>query len=295
MLTDPIDAHSPAMGGAVATADAVQSDGPNEFHGASRVTRQSRHSTDFPRISVVIPTLNEELNIPLVLAELPADVHEVVIVDGRSTDGTIQAALRSRPDSRIVMQSGRGKGDALRCGFEAATGDILIMLDADGSADPAEMPQFVQALMDGADFAKGTRFMGDGGSSDLTPLRRIGNHVLSGTVNLLYRTSYTDLCYGYNAFWRHCLPSMNVDCHGFEIETLINIRIGRAGLVVQEIPSFERDRVHGQSNLRTFRDGARVLRTILRERVRRSPNSHHAIHIAERTAAAELGLAADHV
>ena len=225
-------------------------------------------------MSVVIPTLNEALNLPHVLAELPSCVHEVVIVDGLSTDGTPEVAVRVRPDAKIVFETERGKGAALQCGFEAATGDILVMMDADGSADPEEIPAFVEALRHGADFAKGTRFRPGGGSSDITRLRAAGNRVLSGTVNLLFRTEYSDLCYGYNAFWRHCLPAMSVDCTGFEVETLINIRIARAGLRIAEVPSFERDRMYGQSNLRTFRDGARVLRTILRERLRWTPHRH---------------------
>jgi hypothetical protein len=224
-----------------------------------------------PRVSVVIPTLNEAKNLPHVFAELPADLHEVILVDGYSVDGTPEVAERLRPGVRIVHQTRPGKGDALRCGFETASGDILVMLDADGSADPSEIPAFVQTLLDGADFAKGTRFGGGGGSADLTRLRRIGNRALNGAVNVLFGTSYSDLCYGYNAFWHHCLPAMNVDCTGFEVETLINIRVARAGLQVREVPSFERDRIHGQSNLRTFRDGWRVLRTILRERARRTP------------------------
>jgi glycosyltransferase involved in cell wall biosynthesis len=228
--------------------------------------------TGWPHVSVIVPTLNEAKNLPHVFAELPLGLHEVIVVDGFSTDGTPEIARSLRPDVRIVSQRQKGKGDALRCGFEAATGDILVMLDADGSADPAEIPAFVKALMRGADFAKGTRFNRNGGSSDITPLRSVGNRALSGAVNLLFGTAYSDLCYGYNAFWRHCLPAMDVDCTGFEVETLINIRIARAGLKVREVPSFERDRIHGQSNLNTFRDGGRVLKTILRERLRRTPS-----------------------
>jgi len=245
-----------------------------------------------PRVSVVIPTLNEALNLPLVLCDLPSCVDEVVIVDGLSTDGTPRVASDILPDAKIVYQTERGKGSALRCGFEAATGDILVMMDADGSADPSEIPAFVAALLDGADFAKGTRFHPDGGSSDITRLRAAGNLILSGSVNLLFRTEYSDLCYGYNAFWRHCLPAMSVDCTGFEVETLINIRIARAGLVVREVPSFERSRIHGQSNLRTFRDGGRVMRTILRERLRRLPHLHHEDSAIDRLGApiVEAGL-----
>jgi glycosyltransferase involved in cell wall biosynthesis len=192
----------------------------------------------------------------------------VIVVDGYSIDGTPQVASSLRSDVRIVSQRRRGKGDALRCGFEAATGEILVMLDADGSADPGEIPAFVEALVAGADFAKGTRFAKDAGSADITRLRRAGNWGLSGLVNALFGTDYSDLCYGYNAFWRHCLPAISLDCSGFEVETLINIQVARAGLRVAEVPSFERSRIHGQSNLRTFHDGRRVLRTILSERIR---------------------------
>ena len=227
-----------------------------------------------PRVTVVVPTLNEADNLPHVFAELPEDLHEVIVVDGFSTDDTIEVAKRLRPDARIVIQERRGKGNALACGFAAATGDIIVMLDADGSADPAEIPAFVGALQGGADFAKGSRYLAGGGSTDITGLRSAGNRALSGTVNTLFGTRYSDLCYGYNAFWRHCLPAMSVDCDGFEVETLINIRIARAGLRIAEVPSFERDRIHGESNLNTFRDGFRVLRTICRERLRRNRHDH---------------------
>jgi glycosyltransferase involved in cell wall biosynthesis len=243
----------------------VSRQGPSSLSATPRTDRA-------PLVSVVVPTLNEAKNLPHVFAKLPADLHEVIVVDGRSTDGTAEVARSLRPDVKLIDQTKSGKGDALRCGFEHATGDIMVMLDADGSADPGEIPSFVQALCDGADFAKGSRFNEGGGSSDITPLRSAGNRILSGSVNLLFGTDYSDLCYGYNAFWRHCLPVMNVDCHGFEVETLINIRIARSGLKVREVPSFEHRRIHGQSNLRTFRDGARVMRTIVRERARRSPN-----------------------
>ena len=150
-----------------------------------------------PTVTVVVPTLNEAKNLPHVFAELSKqDIHEVVLVDGYSTDDTIEVARALRPDVRIVHQTRRGKGNALKHGFEAATGDIIVMLDADGSADPAEIPAYVEALVAGADFAKGTRFAKGGGSSDITPLRRVGNIALNGLTNILYRTKFTDLCYG---------------------------------------------------------------------------------------------------
>jgi glycosyltransferase involved in cell wall biosynthesis len=244
-----------------------------------------------PTVTVVIPTLNEAKNLPHVLTRLPAELHELILVDGGSVDNTVEVARALRPDVKLVRQSRRGKGNALACGFRAATGDVIVMLDADGSADPAEIPAFVEALVSGADFAKGTRFAEGGGSGDITPLRRIGNWALNFTVNSVYRTRYTDLCYGYNAFWRYCLTDLRLlddDADapllkdgsrwgdGFEIETLMNVRLALAGSRVREVPSFEHSRIHGVSNLRTFRDGIRVLRTILRERTYRRAQDYRA-------------------
>ncbi len=219
------------------------------------------------RVSVVIPTLNEERNLPHVFARLPVDLHEVIVVDGRSTDDTVAVSRRLRPDVRVVMQAGRGKGNALAAGFAACTGDIVVTVDADGSTDPAEIPRFVAALCHGADFVKGSRFAQGGASSDITRVRRLGNRSLNALVNALYGTSYTDLCYGFNAFWVRCLPYMRVDCDGFEVETLVNVRIAKAGLIIHEVPSYERVRIHGRSNLHAVRDGTRVLRTIALERL----------------------------
>src|SRR4051795_10741705 len=128
-----------------------------------------------PRVSVVIPTYNEAKNLPHVFGLLPEDVHQVIVVDGHSVDGTIEVAQALRPDVTIVRQNRRGKGNAMACGFAAVTGDVVVMLDADGSADPREIPRFVQALVEGADYAKGTRFVVGGGSSDITRTRRWGN------------------------------------------------------------------------------------------------------------------------
>jgi len=223
----------------------------------------------YPTISVVIPTRNEAANLRHVLPYIPCQVTEVILVDGHSTDDTIAEAKRLLPTIRILRQTGRGKGNALQAGFAACTGEVIVMLDADGSANPNEIPRFIDALLQGYDFAKGTRFLGGGGSEDITQVRRWGNALLSLFVNLLFQTKFSDLCYGYNAFWRHCLQDVIIDCNGFEIETLINLRMHAAKKKIVEVPSFEYLRIHGQSNLNTFRDGWRVLQTILLERARR--------------------------
>jgi hypothetical protein len=156
------------------------------------------------------------------------------------------------------------------------------MFDADGSADASEIPRFVEALVEGADFAKGSRFRPGGGSTDITPIRRLGNRCLHTWMNVSFRTRYTDLCYGYNAFWADLIPLLDLPDHelvcppgttmlwgdGFEIETLINCRVASAGLMITEVPSNELPRLHGETNLRTFADGFRVLRTLRTERAR---------------------------
>ena len=188
----------------------------------------------------------------------------------------MRVARDLRPDVKVLGQTRKGKGNALACGFAAASGDFIVMLDADGSTDPAEIPRFVNALKEGADFAKGSRFMPGAGSSDISRVRQMGNYWLNKMVNLLYGTRYTDLCYGYNAFRRECLSVIDLEAgefdgveegtmlwgDGFEVETLINVRIAKAGLRVAEVPSFERRRYFGTSNLNAVSDGIRVMRTI---------------------------------
>jgi glycosyltransferase involved in cell wall biosynthesis len=216
-------------------------------------------------VSVVVPTLNEEPNLPFVLPKISPWIDEVVVVDGRSTDRTLEVARELLPDVRIVHQPGRGKGDALRAGFEAARGDLIIMLDADGSTDPREIPAFVGALVSGADFVKGTRFAQGAGTADMSHLRRLGNLFFVLLARLFFGGRFSDMCYGYIAFWKRVLPVLDLDSDGFEIETQMNLQALRAGLRVVEVPSYERLRIHGASNLRTFPDGWRVLKTLFRE------------------------------
>jgi glycosyltransferase involved in cell wall biosynthesis len=219
-----------------------------------------------PTVSVIIPARNEASNLAHVFSTLPQWVDEIVLVDGHSTDDTVAVTQVLCPKAKVIAQSGSGKGDALMAGFAASSGDIVVMIDADGSNDGAEIVQFVGALVAGADFAKGSRFSGSGRSDDITGVRRCGNRILNMLVNRMYRTQFTDLCYGYNAFWAHHLDALQIDCTGFEIETLINIRAAKIGLKIHEIPSHERRRIFGASNLRAFRDGWRILKVIIRER-----------------------------
>jgi hypothetical protein len=164
---------------------------------------------------------------------MPHDIDEIVFVDGHSVDQTAVVARELWPEG------------------------------------------YVGALISGADFAKGSRFIQGGGSADITKFRRLGNNGLNCLVNILFSTRYTDVCYGYNAFWRPCLESMRLPAvdgrtrqwgDGFEIETLINVRVAAANqLNVAEVCSYEEQRIHGVSNLNAVTDGLRVLRTIRQE------------------------------
>jgi glycosyltransferase involved in cell wall biosynthesis len=220
-----------------------------------------------PKVSFVVPTLNEAKNLPWLLPRIPDWAHEVVIVDGRSTDDTVAVARRLRKDVKIVMEPKRGKGAALQAGFNAATGDIIVMLDADGSMEPEEAIVFVGVLMAGADMVKGSRFLQGAGTDDMSLFRMLGNWGLTMAVRLLYGGSFSDLCYGYVAFWAKHVETLHCDCDGFEIETLINVRALKNRLKIVEVASFEAPRISGLSNLRAIPDGWRVFKTILRERI----------------------------
>jgi Glycosyl transferase family 2 len=255
-----------------------------------------------PRVSVVVPTRNEARNLEVVLPAIAAvrpAVHEIIVVDGNSVDGTIETAQRVLPWVKVITQTRKGKGNAMACGFAAATGDVIVMFDADGSADPAEIPAFVRALVAGADFAKGSRFVRGGGSDDITLLRKTGNAGLNGVANALFGTSYTDLCYGYNAFWVDLLPALDLPDislptpqqggmlwgDGFEIETVLNCRVAAAGMKITEVPSMERERIFGQTNLRTFADGTRVLRTLAAEHRRAARKRVERVQMEEQSRA----------
>ena len=241
------------------------------------VSRSEEHRGS--RVSIVVPAHNEAKNLPHLLPHIPNWVHEVILVNDHSTDDTIEVARKLLPTIRITnTQTGqRGKGAALQAGFAAVTGDIIVMMDADGSSDPRELPRFIAALLAGAYLAKGSRFIGDGGSSDITILRRMGSCMLIWIANLLFGVRFTDMFCGFNAFWKDCLDFFEVDCNGFEIEALLHLRIYKANLEIVEVPSFEHARIHGTSNFRTFRDGWRVLKMILKESI----NGHSVIRTAK--------------
>lgn len=225
--------------------------------------------TPYPKISVIICTFNEEKNLPYVLPRIPAWVDEILLVDGHSTDKTIEVAKKLRPDTKVLYQPDKGKGDALRHGFKHASGDIIVTLDADGATDPGDMPKFIAPLLKGCDFAKGSRFALSLPANK--PLHRIfGNLLIAAIFNILYNSKYTDICSGYNAFWRKVLEQTSFqsgDC--FEDEPLFNARAKRAGLKVMEVGHHDLGRISGGSKAPSWRQGLKAIKTLVRERLDR--------------------------
>lgn len=225
----------------------------------------ARHRATRPTVTAVIPTLNEAENLRWLLPRL-SGVDEVVVVDGESADGTADVARRLRPDAVVISRPPTGKGAAMRAGFEAATSDVIVAIDADGSMDPREIDAFVALICCGFDVVKGSRYCVGGGSDDLTRLRRAGNLLLTRLANVLYRVRWTDLCYGYIALRRSVVDRLNLAADGFEIETELCVNAVTTGLRIAELPSHELDRRSGVSKLNAGRDGLRVLRTMVRGR-----------------------------
>jgi glycosyltransferase involved in cell wall biosynthesis len=244
------------------------------------------------RISVVIPAFNEADNLRWLLPQL-ATPDEVIVVDGESTDGTDKVVQELCPQATLIRQPPHGKGAALRAGFAAATGDIIVMIDADGSMDPLEIDTFVALIARGFDIVKGSRNSCGGGSQDLTFIRRMGNRLFVRLANALYRTGWSDLCYGYIAFRRSALDQLRLHADGFEIETEICVHAVTAKLAVAEVPSYELNRRSGVSNLHPLRDGWRVLKVLLRNRLRQRREFTRWITVSEISAEHAVLEAAD--
>ncbi len=222
--------------------------------------------SDRPKVTALICALNEEASIPHILPVIPEWVNEVLLVDGHSTDNTVSVARELRPDIKVVYQPGKGKGDALKYGIGNSTGDIIVTLDADGSTAPEEMYKFVEPLLNGYDYVKGSRFLNNRPSMPL--FRQFGNWLLVTSANILYGTRYTDICSGYNAFWKRPIEKLNLSSNGFQIEQEMNVKVKKTGLKVLEVPCQVYGRLGGNSKTQALRQGIIDFITIVRERFR---------------------------
>jgi glycosyltransferase involved in cell wall biosynthesis len=220
-----------------------------------------------PSVTVLICTLNEEKNLCSILPKIPIWVDEVILVDGHSTDKTVEVAKKLIPSIRLFYQPNKGKGEALRFGISQATKDIVVTLDADGATIPQDIPKFIRSLLTGYDFAKGSRFIVCSPANKASH-RVFGNLLIAAVFNLLYACHFTDLCSGYNAFWRKSLEKIDFDSTDwFEDEPLLISRAKRAGLRIIEVGHVDCGRKYGNGKAPSWRQGFKAIKTITRERL----------------------------
>jgi glycosyltransferase involved in cell wall biosynthesis len=214
---------------------------------------------------VVIPCLDEAETIAECVASARAVLEEsglsgeVIVVDNGSTDRSGELAREA--GAQVVDEPRRGYGSAYLAGLAAAGGDYIVMVDADLTYDFREIPRFVRELEDGAELVVGNRFGGVQPGA-MSWLSRVGNPLLSGFLNVLYRTNIHDAHCGMRAVKRGVLPALNLRTVGMEFASEMVIRATREGLDVREVPIELHPRV-GTSKLSPFRDGWRHLRVIL--------------------------------
>jgi hypothetical protein len=222
-------------------------------------------STTGPSVSRVIPALNEAHGLQVILPRVPPLVGQLIVVDGGSTDATVDVVREMTPHATVIRQTGQGKGDALKCGIAAARGEIIVTMDADGSMNPEDIHLFVAELVAGMDFVKGSRVLPRAGSADFTWLRRTGNAALTRFGNLVFGSKYTDLTFGFNAYWRPTIQHLGALADGFEFEIQAALRAASVGMRTSEVPTYEPARLGGVSKLNPLTDGLAILRIILSE------------------------------
>lgn len=218
-----------------------------------------------PLVSVVIPCLNEAAHIEECVSRAWAALREngldgeVIVVDNASDDGSGELARRA--GATVVEEARRGYGSAYQAGFAAARGRYLVMIDADLTYDFAEIPRFVAELEGGAQLVMGNR-LANVQPGAMSIVSRIGNPLLSGFLNLLYRTPVSDAHCGLRALRRDLLPQLHLRATGMEFASEMVIRAAKERVAIAEVP-IELHMRSGESKLSPLRDGWRHLRLML--------------------------------
>jgi len=218
------------------------------------------------KVSLIIPTRNEEGCIGKVLQEVPREyINEIIVVDGHSTDNTAKEAKANlNSKDKFILQKGKGYGGAFLEGFDIASGDVIIMMDGDGSHNPAEIPALIDKISRGYEYVMATRFMPGGKSDDNALIRWIGNRIFTWLTNVIHGTSVTDSLYLFSAITREGLQKLNLKSKGFEFCSEIIVKAHRAGLKFAEIPAFERKRYSGKAKTNAIWHGYKILKEILK-------------------------------
>jgi glycosyltransferase involved in cell wall biosynthesis len=228
------------------------------------------------KLSIVIPARNELETIIEVIERVRAvecgTEKELIVVDGASTDGTREALLAQgqTPDLVLVLEDeARGKGRAVRTGFERATGDIVMVQDGDLELDPSEIPLLLAPILEArSDVVYGSRFMGRGRGA--TPMvGYTGNYIMTKVTNLLYRVRLTDTLTCYKVMRSEIARSLELTCEGFDFDAEITCRLLRDGHRIMELPVSYRARSTAEGKKLGPAAGWSILRAIIRGRFSR--------------------------
>ena len=216
-------------------------------------------------LTVIIPTLNEVECIGRVLEELAGTcADEILVIDGHSTDGT--AELVKKLGFKVIMQDGKGYGNAVATGLRRAKGDIIIPMDADGSYDPRDIEKLLKGIENGSDVVFASRYLPQSGSDDDTIIRFVGNKFFTFLLKTIHGVQISDSLFLYVAAKKEVFQALNLQSQGFEYCIEFPIKVQRAGLKYTEVPSIERARIGGASKVNAFFDGLVILWYMLKWR-----------------------------
>jgi len=225
-------------------------------------------------IGIILPTLNEELNVGKVIQEIPKHYLEeqgykvdIVVVDGLSTDRTREVA-QEKGATLIVVQSRRGKGNQLRTALTQVNSDYIFILDADYTYPADRIPDMLQILKQGCDVVTGSRLKGRREKGAISRLNLFGNAFLTTLANVLYPVKMTDLCTGFWGIKGNVIRSLNLSASGFEFEADLFANLSKNGYTIAEIPIDYRRR-EDKSRLKLIRDGLKIGWTLVSRRFSR--------------------------
>lgn len=221
------------------------------------------------KVSIVAVCLNEAKSILRILDNIQKDlVDEILVIDGHSTDGTLE--LVKNAGYNIILQEGKGRGNAFKTGFKNVSGDLVVMLSTDGNERPGDIKKLIDKANKGYDMVIATRF-GLGKSEDVTIIRNMGNYFFTKLCNIVSGLNVTDSMNGFRILTKEAIEKMNLQSNKFDIEAEITVKAGKLKLKVTEIPTIEDERYHSDSRLHTFKDGGIILKRIIKEALHKPP------------------------